>query len=400
MCPPPGFQTNQGQETDLRAMMQQMLLGQANGQLETTKKLAELTQRLDSSYHDLHLKFNTLQSKMMTIESQMKGKAIEQTTEFANAINLRSGRQLPERIGILPLTEDSDIQDGEEFQQETTQTEKQVESEQPLDQPLEPSHDRVPDRAGSRVPTQEKLDPAATKEKEVWFIPPPYKPPLPFPGIFKKQMVEKYKALFDKQVREIEVRMPLIDAFALIPPYQKFLKDAVMERIKEVQGMVVLSHECSAIIQKQVNPQKLRDPGSFRLPCSIGPLTFNRCLCDLGAPISLMPLSVPKRLGFTRYKPCNISLILADRSVRFPHGVLEDLPVRVGTVEVSIDFAVLEMDEEPKDPLILERPFLATTGAIIDVRKGKIDLNLGEDFKITFDVLETMKKPTIGGQIF
>ncbi|XP_010490421.1 PREDICTED: uncharacterized protein LOC104768194 [Camelina sativa] len=213
-------------------------------------------------------------------------------------------------------------------------------------------------------------------------------------------MVEKYKALFDKQVREIELRMPLIDAFALIPPYQKFLKDAVMERIKEVQGIVVLSHECSAIIQKQVNPQKLRDLGSFTLPCSIGPLTFNRCLCDLGASVSLMPLSVAKRLGFTRYKPCNISLILADRSVRLPHGVLEDLTVRVGTVEVPTDFVVLEMDEEPKDPLILGRSFLATSGAIIDVRKGKFDLNLGEDFRMTFDILETMKKPTIGEQSF
>ncbi|XP_010436599.1 PREDICTED: uncharacterized protein LOC104720388 [Camelina sativa] len=194
--------------------------------------------------------------------------------------------------------------------------------------------------------------------------------------------------------------MPLIDAFALILPYQKFLKDDVMERIKEVQGMVVLSHECSAIIQKQVNPQKLRDQGSFTLSFSIGPLTFNRCLCDLGASVSLMPLSVANRLGFTRYKPCNIFLILADRSVRLPHGFLEDLLVRVGTVEVPTDFVVLEMDEEPKDPLILGRPFLATEGAIIDVRKGKIDLNLGEDFRMTFDIVEAMKKPTIGGQVF
>ncbi|XP_010468566.1 PREDICTED: uncharacterized protein LOC104748657 [Camelina sativa] len=213
-------------------------------------------------------------------------------------------------------------------------------------------------------------------------------------------MVDKYKALFDKQVREIELRMPLIDAFVMIPPYQKFLKDAVMERIKEVQGMVHLSHECSAIIQKQVNPQKLRDPGSFTIPCSIGPLTFNRCLCDLGASVSLMPLTVARRLGFTRYKPCNISLILADRSIRLPHGVLEDLPVRIGAAEVPTDFVVLEMDEEPKDPLILGRPFLATAGAIIDVREGKIDLNLGDDLKMTFDIVEAMKKPTVGGQVF
>jgi len=58
------------------------------------------------------------------------------------------------------------------------------------------------------------------------------------------------------------------------------------------------------------------------------------------------------------------------------------------------------MDEEPKDPLILGRSFLATAGAIIDVKKGKIDLNLGKDFRMTFDVKDAMKKPTIEGQLF
>ncbi|KAG7585655.1 Ribonuclease H-like superfamily [Arabidopsis thaliana x Arabidopsis arenosa] len=77
-----------------------------------------------------------------------------------------------------------------------------------------------------------------------------------------------------------------------------------------------------------------------------------------------------------------------------------DLPVRIGRVEIPTDFVVLEMDEEPKDPLILGRPFLATAGALIDVRRGKIDLKLGEDFKMIFDITKTMKKPTIDGQVF
>ncbi|CAA7053670.1 unnamed protein product [Microthlaspi erraticum] len=199
---------------------------------------------------------------------------------------------------------------------------------------------------------------------------------------------------------EIEVKMPLLDAFMLIPPYQKFLMDATLERTKEVQGMVVLSHECSAIIQSKSIPKKLEDPGSFTLLCSIGPLAFSNSLCDLGASISLMPLSVAKKLGFTRYKACQISLILADRSVRIPHGILEDLPVRVGSVDVPTDFVVLEMDEEPKDPLILGRHFLATAGAVIDVRKGMIDLNLGDDLSMRFDIKDSMRRPTIDGQVF
>ncbi|XP_048619907.1 uncharacterized protein LOC125590392 [Brassica napus] len=126
---------------------------------------------------------------------------------------------------------------------------------------------------------------------------------------------------------EVQITMPIIDAFMLVPQYSKFLKDAVTKKKKEMEGMVVLTHECSAIIQRLTIPKKLEDPGSFTLPCAIGQFTFERCLCDLGASVSLMPLSIAKRLGFTQYKKCRLSLVLADRSVKIPIGILEDLPV-------------------------------------------------------------------------
>ncbi|KAG7528026.1 hypothetical protein ISN45_Un191g000010, partial [Arabidopsis thaliana x Arabidopsis arenosa] len=80
------------------------------------------------------------------------------------------------------------------------------------------------------------------------------------------------------------------------------------------------------------------------------------------------------------------------------HGV-EDLPIKIGNAEIPTDFIVLEMDE-PKDPLILGRPFLATAGAVIDVKNGKIDLNLGNDFTMKFDINDATRKPTIEGQTF
>ncbi|WZZ44623.1 hypothetical protein YC2023_040882 [Brassica napus] len=164
--------------------------------------------------------------------------------------------------------------------------------------------------------------------------------------------------------------------------------------------MVVLTQECSAIITKTDVPKKLEDPRCFTLPCSLGPLKFENCLRDLGASISLMPLSVAKRLGFTQFKKCRLSLVLADRSVRLPIGILKDLPVMVGNCEVPTDFVVLEMDEEPKDPLLFGRPFLATAGAVIDVNNGKIDLHLGKNNVLKFDIRDVMKKPTIEGQVF
>ncbi|KAG7556883.1 Integrase catalytic core [Arabidopsis suecica] len=402
--PPPGFaqqpqQAPPAQAPDMQQMFQQILQGQAAGTIAIEKKMAEIQNKVDCSYNDLNVKFEALNSKVKYMESQaastsapkhpgqLPGKAIQNPREYANAIQLRSGRELRARPNQDPITEDSEIQEGED----SIQNETPVEDTTKLDQD-------TPPRDQAKNP--QIKEPVVDKGKKKAFVPPPYKPKIPFPGRFKRDIIEKYRAMFAKHIKEIELRMPLIDAFMLIPDSHKYLKDMIMERIQEVQGMVVLSHECSAIIQKKIIPKKLGDPGSFTLPCSLGPLFFSKCLCDLGASVSLMPLSVARRLGFNKYKSCQIQLILADRSVRVPHGMLEDLPVKIGRVEIPTDFVVLEMDEEPKDPLILGRPFLATAGALIDVRRGKIDLNLGEDFKMTFDITKTMKKPTIDGQVF
>ncbi|XP_024009587.1 uncharacterized protein LOC112084596 [Eutrema salsugineum] len=164
----------------------------------------------------------------------------------------------------------------------------------------------------------------------------------------------------------------------MVPQLGKFLKDAILNRSRELQGMVVLSHECSEIIPRRTIPRRLSDPWSLTLPCTIGTLKFASCLCDLGASVSLMSFSIAKNLGFTVYKPARKSLVLADRSVRLPIGLLEDLPVKIGDFEVPTYFIVLEMDEESVDPLVLGRPFLAAVGVIIDVRGGKIELHLDQ----------------------
>ncbi|KAL0650458.1 hypothetical protein Bca4012_093149 [Brassica carinata] len=129
-------------------------------------------------------------------------------------------------------------------------------------------------------------------------------------------------------------------------------------------------------------------------------MVFEKCLCDLGASVSLMPLSVAKKLGFTQYKKCRLSLVLDDRSVKYPVGILEDLPVKIGRYEIPTDFVVLEMGEEAQDPLILGRPFLATAGAIVNVKEGTIDLHLGKGHVLHFGIKGIMKKPTVFGQAF
>ncbi|KAL8493013.1 hypothetical protein ACS0TY_024283 [Phlomoides rotata] len=150
---------------------------------------------------------------------------------------------------------------------------------------------------------------------------------------------------------------------------------------------VVLTEELSARLQKKL-PVKRSDPGPFILPCKIGEGGKYRALCDLGASVNLMPLSLFKTLGLGELKPTTMNLQLADRTVTYPKGIVEDVMVKVDDFIFPVDFVVLDMVEERSIPLILGRPFLATGGAMIDVRNGELLLNAENDhvlFKIHED---------------
>ena len=97
-----------------------------------------------------------------------------------------------------------------------------------------------------------------------------------------------------------------------MPNYVKILEGHHFQEEK-VGGVriVKLSEECSAILQKKL-PQKLKDLGSFTLPCTIGDSFFDKVLCDLGASINLMPLSIYRKLGLGEMKQTTISLQLTD----------------------------------------------------------------------------------------
>jgi hypothetical protein len=89
-----------------------------------------------------------------------------------------------------------------------------------------------------------------------------------------------------------------------------------------------------------------------------------------------MPRDVFEKLCLS-LEPTGMCLELGDNSIRYPLGIAEDVPVKVGHHFIPVDFVVLEMGEREKPPLILGRPFLKTVGATIDVGKGKIvfDIN-------------------------
>lgn len=141
-------------------------------------------------------------------------------------------------------------------------------------------------------------------------------------------------------------------------------------------------------------PPKLKDPGSFSIPCHIGKFVIDKALCDLGASISAMPLSICKRLEMGELRLTKMFVQLADRSVKFPVGILENVPVRIGQFYIPTDFIIMDIREDDVTPIILGRPFLATAGAIIDVKRGKLTFEVGEE-KIEFILSKFLKAPAI-----
>ena len=179
----------------------------------------------------------------------------------------------------------------------------------------------------------------------------------------------------------MKVNIPLLDIIKQVPAYAKFLKDLItIKKGLGIEKKAFLTEQVSAIIQRK-NPVKYKDPGSPTISVNIGGTCIDKSLLDLGASVNLLPYSVYKQLGLGELKPTNITLSLADRSVKIPKGIVEDVLVKVDKFYYPVDFVVL--DTEPIEngpnhvPIILGRPFLATANAIINCRNGVMQLNFG-----------------------
>ncbi|KAL1317482.1 hypothetical protein AAHE18_15G136800 [Arachis hypogaea] len=220
-----------------------------------------------------------------------------------------------------------------------------------------------------------------------------YKAKIPYPRKLRQEEQDKKFARFVDYLRTLEIKILFAEALEQIPSYAKFMKEILSHKKdwRETER-VLLTEECSAVILKSI-PEKLKDPGSFLIPCILEGNCTKTALCDLGANINLIPASTIRKLGLTEeVKPTRICLQLADGSIKYPSGVIEDMIIRVGPFAFPTDFVVLEMEEHKSATLILGRPFLATGRTLIDVQKGEVTLRVNEDeFKL--NAIKAMQHP-------
>ena len=213
---------------------------------------------------------------------------------------------------------------------------------------------------------------------------------IPFLQRLQKSRIEEQFARFLKTFQKSEISMPFTEVVTQMPLYAKFLKEILSKkrRIAE-EGVVNLTATCSNVIKKNL-PEKMKDPGSFTIPCIIGEFEFQKALCDSGASINLMPLSVARKLSLGELTPTTVTLQMADRKMVKPEGVIEDVIVKVGKFIFPVDFIILDMEEDSQVPLLLGRPFLATGAALIDMQKGVLTLRVGEE-ATDFNLLQSLK---------
>ncbi|XP_070035003.1 uncharacterized protein [Nicotiana tomentosiformis] len=206
----------------------------------------------------------------------------------------------------------------------------------------------------------------------------------------KREKLDSQFAKILEILKQIQINILFTDASLQMPSYAKFLKEILSSKRKlEEVYVVMLTEKCNGILQNKLS-QKHGDLGSFTIPCTLGGVYFEKALCDSGASKNLMPFSIFRKLNLGEMKDIDVSLKFADQSTKTPKGIIENVLVRVDKLIFPMDFIVLEMKECSDEPIILGRPFLATSTAIIDVHQVQLILRVDEE-RVIFDMQKILR---------
>ncbi|CAL9001046.1 unnamed protein product, partial [Prunus brigantina] len=285
---PPSLQRPQ-QSSSLEDIVKQMAINQSNFQQTTQAALSKLEVQLGQIAAE--------------IAQREPGKWPSQTVinpknQEAKAVHvLRSGKIVDNKVGS-DLSNDVVVVENED-EEETTATEgEQPKMSQSAPKAKSDSQEPNPFQLHKR---DDKFVPSHLHQDR-YIPPPPYIPPIPFPGRLKKANQDKaFKEIYDI-LSKVNINLPLLDVVKQIPAYGKFIKHLMTHKLNFAPSEEVkLNKNVSAVLQRKL-PPKLEDPGSFDIPINIGDKKVGRAMLDLGASINVMPYSVYQELGLEGMK--------------------------------------------------------------------------------------------------
>nr|GEW26292.1 reverse transcriptase domain-containing protein [Tanacetum cinerariifolium] len=248
---------------------------------------------------------------------------------------------------------------------------------------------------GSRtLPSNTITNPKEDLKAPVSASKPNPKPSIPYPSrLHDPKLCDKANDQKEKifQIfQDLDFNISFVDALILMPKFGPTIKSLLTNKEKLFElARTPLNEHCSTVLLKKLQV-KLGDPGKFLIPCDF--LGMDECLAlvDLNASINLLPLSLWNKLSLPELSLMCMTLKLADRLISRPVGVTEDVFVKVGTFHFSADFVVVDLDADPRVPLILRRSFLKIGCALIDVYEGELTLCVGNK-AITFNLDQTSR---------
>ncbi|XP_070009756.1 uncharacterized protein [Nicotiana sylvestris] len=273
-------------------------------------------------------------------------------TSHVMAITTRSGKVL---------------EGGSEQAVEFEESEQEAEVEEPSVVEVE----RVPEELKVQEENREEVKEKVKETSKTLPSIPRHPPPFP-QRLSRKVDNSKLEKIYDI-LKQLSVNIPIVEAFQEKPCFAKYLNDLITKK-------------------RTIKNEVKEDPGAFTIPYTIGAHDFARALCDNGASINLMPLAIYKQPGLGMPRPTNMRLQMADRSIKRPVRIVDDVLVKVGKFHLPANFIILDFVVDKKIPIILGRPFLATGRALMVSERNEIKFRVNDE-EVTFQASKGMKLP-------
>ncbi|CAA7059144.1 unnamed protein product [Microthlaspi erraticum] len=313
------------QENELKAMLKQLLQGQADGVVDTSKKLAEINSRSRTSTQGF-----TLWRIMLLLLLLLQSKDNYLVKLFRTPRNSARSSSLKKDLLKKRIKKGS------------------IESTLARSSPT------------SSVPNilLDPYQPVATSSSRLL-------------SQGHKEVIHKFR----RDLSGIGIELPPMDSMSEAFDQMQMVKDVLANSDKVSEVLQESTHQFNLLTSPTFLP-KVKDQGKFTLPCTLGHLELDNALVDSGASINLISLSMAEKLGIAgALQRPTTSIMFGDATSKSPLGVFKNYHLKIGECIIQTDLTVMEMEEEKDLPLLLGTPFLSTVGASIDFHKQEVILH-------------------------